>query len=111
MTNFICRHARARYNSKQAAPVAKLNDNNKLFPSGCVLHSPVCCCQVIAFASHPAALVMAAAEGDGPGLKSLASFNSQANQQDLVAALDARIAKETAELADLRAKVARERER
>jgi len=67
--------------------------------------------QVIAFASHPAALVMAAAEGAAPGLKPLGSFNSRANQQDLMAALNARIAKETAELADLRAKVAKERER
>lgn len=67
--------------------------------------------QVIAFASHPAALVMAAAEGGAPGLKPLSSFNSRANQQDLLAALNARIAKETAELADLRAKVAKERER
>jgi hypothetical protein len=67
--------------------------------------------QVIAFASHPAALVMAAAEGGAPNLKPLSSFNSRANQQDLLAALNARIAKETAELADLKAKVARERER
>jgi hypothetical protein len=67
---------------------------------------------VIAFASHPAALVMAAAEGTGaPSLKALSSFNSRANQQDLLAALNARIAKETAELADLKAKVASERER
>lgn len=69
--------------------------------------------QVIAFASHPAALVMAAAcseQGQG-GLKTLGSFNSRASQQDLVAALNARIARETAELAELRAKVARERER
>jgi hypothetical protein len=54
---------------------------------------------------------MAAAEGGAPGLKPLSSFNSRANQQDLLAALNARIAKETAELADLRAKVAKERER
>lgn len=54
---------------------------------------------------------MAAAEGAAPGLKPLGSFNSRANQQDLMAALNARIAKETAELAELRAKVAKERER
>lgn len=67
--------------------------------------------QVIAFASHPAALVMGASEGGAPSLKPLSSFNSRANQQDLLAALNARIAKETAELADLKAKVAKERER
>lgn len=66
---------------------------------------------MIAFASHPAALVMAASEGGGPGLKPLGSFTSRANQQNLLAALNARIAKETAELAGLKARVAKERER
>jgi hypothetical protein len=71
-----------------------------------------CLLQVIAFASHPAALVLAASEGSSPqGLKSMSSFSSRANQQDLLAALNARIAKETAELAELKAKVAKERER
>jgi hypothetical protein len=69
--------------------------------------------QVIAFASHPAALVMSAAadQQQAGGLKSLASFSSAGGQQDVVAALNARIARETAELGELRAKVAKERER
>lgn len=54
---------------------------------------------------------MAASEGGGPGLKPLGSFTSRANQQNLLAALNARIAKETAELAGLKARVAKERER
>lgn len=68
--------------------------------------------QVIAFASHPAALVMAAAAAEqAGGLRALGSFNSRASQQDLVAALNARIAREAAEVADLQARLARERER
>jgi hypothetical protein len=73
--------------------------------------------QVIAFASHPAALIMAAAaateQGGGrAGLaRALSSFNARAGQADLVAALNSRIDRERAELAALRTKVASERER
>lgn len=44
-------------------------------------------------------------------LKSVSSIGRPPPQQDLVAAMNARIAKETAELAELRAKVAKERDR
>jgi hypothetical protein len=66
----------------------------------------VMCLQVIAFASNPGAMALAAVVEQSAKGKSPA-----AAQQDLVAALNARIAKETAELADLRAQVAKERER
>lgn len=65
-----------------------------------------CVVQVIAFASHPGAMVLAAAAEQCAKGKS-----PPAAQQDLVAALNARIAKETADLADLRAQVAKEREK
>lgn len=72
----------------------------------------LCVPQVIAFASHPAALVMAAAAADqAGGLRALSSFNSRASQQDLVAALNARVAREAAEVAELQARLVRERER
>jgi hypothetical protein len=66
--------------------------------------------QVIAFASHPGAMVLAAA-AEQRALKPMGSMGRPPPQQDLVAAMNARIAKETAELTELRAKVAKERER
>lgn len=66
--------------------------------------------QVIAFASHPGALAMAAA-AEQRTLHAMGSMGRPPPQQDLVAALNARIAKENAELAELRAKVVKERER
>uniref|UniRef100_A0A383VGJ7 Bardet-Biedl syndrome 7 n=1 Tax=Tetradesmus obliquus TaxID=3088 RepID=A0A383VGJ7_TETOB len=66
--------------------------------------------KVIAFASHPGALAMAAA-AEQRALHAMGSMGRPPPQQDLVAALNARIAKENAELAELRAKVVKERER
>jgi hypothetical protein len=55
-------------------------------------------------------MVMAAA-AEQRALKPVASMGRPPPQQDLVAALNARIAKENAELTELRAKVVKERER
>jgi hypothetical protein len=55
-------------------------------------------------------MVMAAA-AEQRALKPVGSMGRPPPQQDLVAALNARIAKENAELTELRAKVVKERER
>lgn len=62
--------------------------------------------QVIAYASHPGALQPATEQSFRRS-----STVGRAGDQDLVATLNARMAKEAAELAELRVKVAKERER